>query len=426
MLRQTQNPALPRIASKQVSILAFGADPLGKERADAALTAAIASLGEAGGTVVFPAGDYLIGPIQFTDGLEIRLEKGAVIRFSRVLEDYLPPVLGVYEGIRCYRPSAMLHAEGRHDIAITGEGLLDGQGDAWWDMVNYRAGTRHMLASAEAMEPPEARVYTKWEEGIRPCFLEFVSCERVLIQGVTFKDSPMWTVHPTWCRDVTVSGITIDNPMADRFHHSPNTDGVNLDGCDTALVEDCTIYCGDDCVCMKSGKNADGRAAGHVCQNVEVKNCTFLRGIGGITIGSEMSGGCRNLYCHDIFMKDVTLGLWSKTSPERGGFIENLEYENITVDSAAGAGFMIMMNYTSDGVNPDFLPTVHNITAEHIRINDGKEGIVIEGMEGHEPYDICLRDVEVFAETPVKITNAKNVTLENINFIKNPEYIYRM
>ncbi len=425
-MKMHQNPELPRIAGRLLDISAFGADKSGKVRSDQALSAAIQALGEAGGTVFFPAGEYELGPIRFVSGLELRLDKGAVIRFSRRLEDYLPPVLGVYEGIRCYRPSAMLHAEGCHDIAVTGEGILDGQGDAWWDMVNYRAGTQHMLASAEAGEPPEARVYDNWVQGIRPCFLEFVDCERVLIAGVTFKDSPMWTVHPTWCRQVTVRGIRIDNPMADRFHHSPNTDGVNLDGCDTCLVEGCEIYCGDDCVCMKSGKNADGRAAGHVCQNVEVRDCRFLRGIGGITMGSEMSGGIRNLYCHDVWMKDICIAIWSKSTPERGGFIEDLWYENITVENADVVGFEVTLRYAAKEMDASHFPRIRGIHAENVTVRDAKVGIRIEGIPECRPFDISLKNVTMKAETPIRISNADAVTLENLSLEENPEYLYRI
>ena len=425
-MKMNQNPELPRIGAAVLDVTAFGADRSGEARSDAALAAAIAALGPEGGTVVFPAGVYALGPIEFVSGLELRLEKDAVIRFSRELGDYLPPVLGVYEGIRCYRPSAMLHAQGCHDIAVTGEGLLDGQGDAWWDMVNYHAGSKAMLASAEAGEAPEARVYYSWTDGIRPCFLEFVDCERVLIQGVTFKDSPMWTVHPTWCRQVTVRGIRIDNPMADRFHHSPNTDGVNLDGCDTCLVEDCEIYCGDDCICMKSGKNADGRAAGHVCQNVEVRNCRFLRGIGGITMGSEMSGGIRNLYCHDIWMKDICCAIWSKSTPERGGFIEDLRYENIVIENADVVGFEVTLKYASGELDARNFPAIRNIHAENVLVKDAKRGINIEGIPECRPSDISLRNVTMKAELPIHVANADRITLENVSLEENPDYLYRM
>lgn len=423
-MKISQNPALPKIGPKQVNILDFA--PAGTKRYDEALASAIAALGDEGGRIVFPEGEYEIGPINFVNGLEIRLEKGAVVHFSRVLEDYLPPVLGVYEGIRCYRPSAMLHAENKHDIAITGEGIFDGEGDAWWDMVNYCAGSTHMKESAERGEAPEARVYSTWQDGIRPCFLEFLGCERVLIEGVTFKDSPMWTVHPTWCKDVTVRGIAIDNPMKDRFHHSPNTDGINLDGCDTALVEDCTIFCGDDCVCMKSGKNADGRAAGHICQNVEVRNCHFLRGIGGITMGSETSGSIRNLYCHDIDMKDICIGIWVKSTPERGGFIENLNYENITMETAAVAGFQVTLAYDAKEMNAAYIPRISDIFAEHISLADGKAGILIEGLKDFEPRNIRLTDVTMTAELPIKIEHAKDVSLVDVNLTKLDKHLYKL
>ncbi len=424
--RQSQNPKLPQIGSKTVSILSFGAKPDGSEKIDSALKSAVASLGEEGGTVLFPKGEYLSGAIHFTDHLRLHLEEGAVIRFSGDLNDYLPPVLGVFEGIRCYRPSALLHAEGKTDIAITGKGILDGNGEAWWDMVQYTAGVRHMLRSAEAGEPVENRVYSTFADGVRPCFLEFLSCSRILLEDVTFRHSPMWTVHPTWSEEITVRGIRIDNPMEDRFHHSQNTDGVNLDGCRNALVEGCTIYCGDDCVCMKSGKNADGRAAGHVCENVEVRNCHFVRGIGGITMGSETSGGIRNLYCHDIDMKDICHGIWIKSTPERGAFVENLTYENISMEAVCCSGFCLTLGYDSKENDGKFIPVIRNIHAENITMEDGKCGIEMNGIAGHEPYNVSLANVKMKAELPIRIENIKNVSLENLDLTKNPEYIQRM
>lgn len=424
--RKTQTPCLPEIGAKKVSILDFGAASNGIERIDTALYAAMDALGTEGGTICFPAGTYLTGPVQFRSHLEIHLEKGATVLFSRKLEDYLPPVLGVYEGIRCYRPSAMLHAEKKTDLAITGEGVLDGQGDAWWDMVQYTAGPKHMMASAEKGEAPEKRVYSTWTDGVRPCFLEFLDCRRVLLEGITFRNSPFWTVHPTWCEELTVRNIRIDNPMQDRFHHSPNTDGINMDGCRNALVEGCTIYCGDDCVCMKSGKNRDGREAGHTCENVEVRNCHFLRGIGGITIGSEMSGGCRNLYAHDIDMKDICLGIWMKGTPERGGFIDHMTYENISIEAACCAGFQITLGYDAKEMNGQFVPKIHDITAANVTMTDGKAGIVMEGLPGYEPHDILLENITMKAELPIKMEYVKNVSFQNVSLDKTEEYIQRM
>ena len=418
-------PVAPVFSGKKVSVTDFGAVSGGKVLCTDAFRDAMLSLGSEGGTVVVPAGRWLSGAIHFLDNIELHLEDGAEILFSPNLADYLPAVLGVYEGIRCYRPSAMLHAEGKRNVAVTGKGLLNGNGAAFWEMVYYTAGPRDMIESAKAGRPVEERVYTKWEQGVRPCFLEFLDCENVLIEDVTFKDSPMWTVHPTWCRNVTVRGISIDNPMDDRFHHSPNTDGVNLDGCRRALVENCTIYCGDDCVCMKSGKNEDGRASGHICEDVEVRNCHFIRGIGGITIGSETSGSIRNLYCHDIDMKDITIGIWVKSTPERGGFIEDLHYENIVIEEAAHSGFCIMLGYDNAEMNGQWIPPIRNISAENVTLKDGKAGVLMNGIPGHEPHDIRLKNFDFYAEKPLEVTDIKNVTMENCSFKKNPSFVQR-
>ena len=413
---------LPEIPDREVSIASFGAVE-GVICTDA-FRQAMRSLGEKGGTVRVPAGDWLTGPIEFSSHVRLHLEKGAVVRFSGNIADYRPARLSTFEGVRCYRLSSLLHAENCTDIAISGEGIFDGNGSAWWDMCQYTSGVKHMLASAKAGGPVEERVYDTFVQGVRPSFLEFVNCSRISIEGVTFKDSPMWTVHPLWSDNIHVRGIRIDNPMEDRFHHSQNTDGVNLDSCRNALVEDCEIFCGDDCVCMKSGKDEDGLAVGRVCENVEVRNCRFLRGIGGITIGSETSGGIRNLYCHDIDMGDVCIGVWIKSAPSRGAFIENLSYDNIHIGSVACEGICLTLGYTGAkaGQSYPFAPKIRNISVKNLTLDKGHTGVRLQGLPGYEPTNIRLENISVKAMYPLTAEDVLQVEMINCSFVGDPDF----
>ena len=201
-------------------------------------------------------GKVLTGPIHLRSSIELHLEKGCEVIFSTRRENYLPAVFTLFEGMRCWTYSAQLYARDCHDIAITGEGVFDGQGFSWWYLVAvYPEGPQKLHESCEQHVPVEQRVFTTEEQGLRPGMLHFVACRNVLIEGCTFRFSPFWTLHPAWCESIIVRGIRVINP----YDHAPNTDGCILQGCRRVLVEDVWVDTGDDAVCLKAGRDEDGR-----------------------------------------------------------------------------------------------------------------------------------------------------------------------
>ena len=274
-------PTGASIPEREVNIRDFGAQPGGEVLNTEAIAAAIEAVAqEGGGRVIFPAGCWLTGPIHLKSGVELHLEKDCEVRFSQKKELYLPPVYTLYEGVRCYTYSAMLYAYQCHDIAVTGEGTFNGQGHAWWYMSCVRTGVKDLYDAGEKHRPVETRVYQREEDGIRPGLLHFLDCKNVRIEGVTFTFSPFWTVHPTWCENIIVRNVTVRNP----YMYAPNTDGVNLEGCRRGLVDGVFADTGDDAVCIKSGRDEDGRTVARPCEDIVVRNCRANRSHGGITV----------------------------------------------------------------------------------------------------------------------------------------------
>lgn len=224
-----------------------------------------------GGSVIVPAGTWLTGPIHLRSHVNLRLEKGALVRFSTRYADY-PPVLTRWEGVECINYSPLIYARDCENVAVTGEGTLDGQGEAWWHWKKRQGPAAASLYHAQAEGiPVEARVYATEQAALRPQFLQTLGCRGVLVEGVTLVNGPMWTIHPVYCRDVVVRGVTVRS-------EGPNTDGLNPDSCHNVLVEGCTFHTGDDCIAINSGMNEDGWRVNRPCENVVIRDCRMKIG----------------------------------------------------------------------------------------------------------------------------------------------------
>lgn len=409
-------PTGASIADREVSILDFGAESGGKVLNTEAIAAAIRTVAEAGGgRVNFPAGKWLTGPIHMQSGVELHLEKGCEVIFSQQKELYLPPVYTLYEGVRCYTYSAMVYAYQCHDIAVTGEGTFNGQGHAWWYMSCTRTGVLDMYAAGAEHRPVEDRVYQTEEDGIRPGLLHFLDCSNVLIEGVTFTFSPFWTVHPTWCENIIVRNVTVRNP----YLYAPNTDGVNLEGCRRGLVDGVFADTGDDAVCIKSGRDEDGRVADRPCEDIIIRNCRANRSHGGITIGSETSGGVRNILVEDCEFLDNRIGIWVKTAPERGNVIENIEIHNVKTKKIGYHGICITMGYYGDGNTPaevSHMPAVRNIAIDGFTCESAPIGLEISGYPDYPIQNICLKNIAIHAEKGVTMEHVTDLQMENVSF----------
>ena len=288
-------PTIPLV----YNVVVFGAKPNSNKLSTKAFEKAIHSCAlSGGGTVYVPAGEFLTGPIRLQSNITLYLESGARVIFSRDCQDY-PVIESRWEGEQCLVFSPQIYGADLENVTITGRGLLDGGGETWW----------RQFRDKELKYP-------------RPCLISFEGCNNVLIEGIRLVNSPSWTVHPVRCENVIINGITIKNPP-----DSPNTDGINPDSCKNVHISNCHIDVGDDCIAIKSGKeNCFPKIP---CENIVISNCTMVRGHGGVVIGSEMSGGVRNIAISNCIFEETDRGIRIKTRRGRGGVVEDIQVSNL-------------------------------------------------------------------------------------------------
>ncbi|SFT04968.1 glycoside hydrolase family 28 protein [Paenibacillus sp. BC26] len=300
-----------------------------------AIAAAVEACSDLGGTVYIPAGRYLTGRIVLKSRMTLELGAGALLLFRSEFDRY-PPVPTRWSGYECFAFAPLLHGRGLKQITIKGQGVIDGQGDSWWkaNRVLRQGGQIPSDVAQElaVLNEPLIRSYTsnivEWEsQFLRPPLLQFIDCEDVRIEGVTLQNSPFWNVHLVYCRNVSVHGVTIRNP-----HDAPNGDGLDIDSCSYVRISDCHFDVGDDCLCIKSGIDEDGRRVARPSENITVANCTMKRGHGGIVMGSEMAGGIRNVVITGCIFIGTDRGIRMKTNRARGGYIRNILVSNLYME----------------------------------------------------------------------------------------------
>lgn len=381
-----------QLKDAEFPITKYGAKTTASAKANQkAINNAIKACNKAGGgKVVVPEGTWNTGAITLLSNVNLHIEKGATLLFAFDLNLY-PVVETRWEGLGCYNISPLIYANGQHDIAITGEGTIDGGSstDAWWfwqsskPRFGWTEGRYSMLKSrAELQEmsengtPIEKRVFTK-KNPMRPQSVNFMRCERVLIEGVTLLRSPFWVMHPVLCTDVTVRGVRVDN-------EGPNGDGCDPESCNRVLIENCVFHTGDDCIAIKSGRNRDGRTWNVPCQNIIVRNCKMEDGHGGIVVGSEISGGYKNLFVENCQMSSPNLDrvVRIKTNTCRGGIIENIYVRNVEVGECAEAVLKINLIYEpNEKAERGHIPTVRNVYLENVNCKKSKYGAYIAGLD---------------------------------------------
>ena len=411
--KQFDLPKDPIFPDGEVSILDFGA----KENilSTEAFNSAISSVAETGGgKVIVPKGNWLSGAIQLKSNVNLHFEDGAKIQFSHNPEDYLPVVLTMYEGIRCMNYSPLIYGRGLTNVAVTGKGYLDGAGLEWWKWAKNLTG-RDILYFDH--RPVEERVYGTPELGLRPMFLQILESKNVLIEGITFVNSPCWTVHPVWCEDVIVRGVTVENPTV-----SPNTDAVNIESCNRALVEDCTVtMTGDDMFCLKAGRNEDAWDVGIPCQNVVIRNCRSLGPSvsGGVTIGSEMSACVRNILVENCDFYHNYNALSIKSKDGRGGVVENIDYRNVHMHKGVN-GIRVNFRYSCEA-NDDpkepgkNMPTVRNLYYENITCDDVENGILIANVPNGAMDNFYFKDITMNAGHCIYADTVNGLNFENVS-----------
>ncbi|MDX9826373.1 MAG: glycoside hydrolase family 28 protein [Spirochaetia bacterium] len=290
-----------------------------------------------GATLLVPPGRYRSGPIELCDNTTLHLERGAAIQFISDPERY-PPIETRWEGVRCFAMQPLVLARGARNVAITGEGTLDGNGHSWWNMhrANKAAGRSGPKTAIEQRLAALNKGRGEQPSGgggretqfLRPPLIQFLDCDGVLLKGVRLQDSPFWTVHPVFSRHIRIEGIHIHNPA-----DAPNTDGIDIDSCEDVEIVDSVVDVGDDCVALKAGSGAQGLAEGRATRNVRIAGCSFLSGHGGVVIGSETAGGIENLDVSNCRFTGTDRGIRLKSRRGRGGLVQNLSFRNLVIEN---------------------------------------------------------------------------------------------
>jgi Endopolygalacturonase len=369
-----------------------------------AINQAIVTCNQAGGgTVVIPKGVFYTGPITLKSNVNLHFEDGAVLKFSTDQKLYFPAVLTRWEGVDCWNAHPLIYAYGETNIAITGKGTIDGQGanENWWKMCGAKrfgweegvvaqrnGGRERLLMYAETSMPVYKRIM-KPEDGMRPQLINFHSCNTILIEDVSLRNSPFWVIHPLFCESMIVRGVDI-------LSHGPNNDGCDPESSKNILIENCIFNTGDDCIAIKSGRNADGRKWNIPSENIIVRGCTMKDGHGGVVVGSEISGGYKNLFVENCKMdsKNLDRVIRIKSSTCRGGLIENIYVKDVTVGQCGEAVLRIDLQYENrENCNRGFNPTVRNVYLQNVTCEKSKFGAYIVGLEDNDHvYNINVED----------------------------------
>ncbi|HJP72809.1 MAG TPA: glycoside hydrolase family 28 protein [Pseudonocardiaceae bacterium] len=378
----------PVFAQRAFPITQYGAVGDGKTDCTGAFAKAIAACTAAGGgQVVVPGGTFSTGAIRLRSNVELHLTAGATVKFSTDPAAY-PLVLGRWQGIELMNFSPFIYAYGEQNIGITGTGILDGQAgsSSWWPWKDKQdADWAALEAMATNNVPVAQRVFGKGHY-LRPNFIAPFGCTKVLIQDVTIVNSPMWEINPVLCDSVTVRNVHVNSL-------GPNNDGCDPDSCDGVVISGCTFNTGDDCIAIKSGRNEDGRRVGVPSRNILIEDCTFQGGHGGVTIGSEMSGGVSDVVAQRLTMTSPALqsGLRLKTNSARGGYITNIHLSHAEVTQLATAAVLIDFNY-DEGAGHDHNPVVSGIHVDNLHVGKAKQALDMAGYPNDHITDVTLTD----------------------------------
>lgn len=440
-----------------VNITQYGGVAGGKVKNTEAFKKAIDDLSKkGGGKLIVPRGMWLTGPIVLKSNINLHVEEGAFIVFSKDKNDY--PLVDVsFEGLNTIRCQSPISAKNAKNIAITGKGVIDGSGDAWravkkgklaeseWKQIVASGGI--LSADGKTWYPSES--YKKGFESssnfnvpdkiskdelttvkdfLRPVMVSLVGCDQVLLDGPTFQNSPAWNLHPLMCTNVILRNLTVRNPW-----FSQNGDGVDLESCKNVLIYDNTFDVGDDAICIKSGKNEDGRKRAMPTENVIIKNNIVYHGHGGFVVGSEMSGGARNIQVSDCTFIGTDIGLRFKTTRGRGGIVENIYIKNIDMINipTQTIGFNMFYEGSSpvleDGqkqegnkapekVYPvtEETPIFRNIYFKNINAVNSYEAITLNGLAEMNLKNIVIEDSKFDTKRALTITDADGIILKNV------------
>lgn len=450
--------AIPSFPEKEASITDYGAVGNGLNMNTEAINKAIKELSEnGGGKVIIPRGMWLTGPITFQNNINLHLEEGALLIFSKDKSLY-PLVETSFEGLDTYRTQSPISGKNLENIAITGSGIIDGNGDAWrpvkkskmadsqWKSLVKSGGVlsedgktwypsktyEEANALTQNFNVPPFKTKEEFEavkEFLRPVMISLVSCKKVLLDGPTFQNSPAWNIHPLMCEDITIRNLTIRNPW-----YSQNGDGLDLESCKNALIYNNTFDVGDDAICIKSGKDADGRNRGVPTENVIIKNNIVYHGHGGFVVGSEMSGGVKNVHVSNCTFIGTDVGLRFKSTRGRGGVVENIFISNIDMINIPTEA--IRFNLFYGGQSPileddqeapvqdevavpvtEETPSFKKISMRNITVTGSATAGFFQGLPEMKLQNVTLRDAVLEAKNGISIIDADGIEFINVKLM---------
>ena len=429
--RIEQSIQLPKIAEHQFLITSFGAKTTATAAQNQKTINRVISLvsKKGGGKVIIPKGTWNTGAIELKSHVNLVLEEGATLHFAFEPKLY-PLVRTSWEGLACWNYSPCIYAYKATDIAITGKGTIDGGGNnnTFWQWngsprFGYKEGVTKesqklgsrskLLKMAEDGVPFDERKFGMGY-GLRPQLVNMVHCERILIKDVKMINSPFWVMHPLLSKNITVDGVYV-------WNEGPNGDGCDPEACENVLIQNCVFHTGDDCIAIKSGRNNDGRLWNQPSKNIIIRNCKMEDGHGGVVIGSEISGGCENVYAENCVMDSPHLEriLRIKTNNCRGGQVQNINMRNVVVGQCKEAVVKINLDYERKEIcYRGFEPIVNNVNVENVTCQKSDYGVLIIGRDSLENvYDINIKNCKFdgVVKEPVKITGkTRNVKFDNL------------
>ncbi|AKQ45078.1 glycoside hydrolase [Rufibacter radiotolerans] len=455
--------AMPKVKETKfpeysVSITKYGAVGDGITKNTKAFEQAIADVAaKGGGHVIIPRGLWLTGPIVLKSNINLHADAGSMVIFSKDFNDY-PLIETSFEGLNTWRSQSPISGKNLENIAITGDGTFDGNGDAWrpvkkskmtdaqWKNLTktgvlsddgktwYPSAQSRKGDSKDNFNVPNFKTKEEFEavkDYLRPVLLSLVNCKRVLLDGPTFQNSPAWNLHPLMCEDIILRNLNVRNPW-----YSQNGDGLDLESCKNALVYNNTFDVGDDAICFKSGKDKDGRDRGVPTENVIVKNNVVYHGHGGFVVGSEMSGGVRNVHVSNCTFMGTDIGLRFKSTRGRGGLVENIWISNIDMINIPTQA--ISFNLFYGGNSPvleedqkagtearveklvpvtEETPSFRNIWMKNITVSGAEEAVALQGLPEMNLQNVNIENAYLKAKRGISAVDATGITLKNVQVI---------
>ncbi|MGC4234679.1 MAG: glycoside hydrolase family 28 protein [Niabella sp.] len=432
------------------NIVKYGAVPGGRTLNTASITKAIDACNtNGGGVVVVPFGIWLTGPLQLKSNVNLYVAKGAMLLFTTDKSQY-DIVAGSYEGRSSARNQSPIWAKNAENIAITGGGVIDGNGDVWRGLTksavtesfwNSRVKSGGVLStdgkrwypSEQFKQASESKRSMLLEPGkkledfadmkdfLRPNLLVLTQCKRILLEGVTFQNSGAWNLHPLMSEDLIIRNVTVKNP-----DYSHNGDGLDIESCKNFIVENCVFDVGDDAICIKSGKDEEGRRRGMPTQNGIIRNNLVYKGHGGVVVGSEMSGGVNNIFIEDCIFAGTDKGLRFKSTRGRGGLVEKIYARNIQMRDIVHEAIFFDMTYAvtfaTDGVRKvdttfgETTPVFRDMQFENIICEGARKGIFIRGLPEAPIQNIRIKNTQLITDIGAELILSDNILLENVKF----------